>query len=57
MFELSVAPNETGRVIGRQGQVVNAMRTMLNVAAAKEGRRVDLEVIGPKERRRMLHRD
>lgn len=45
IFELSVAPEDMGRVIGKGGRVANAMRTLLRVAAVKEGKRVTLEII------------
>jgi hypothetical protein len=45
VLELRVAPNDKGRVIGRQGRVVHAMRTLLCVVAAKKGKRVTLEVV------------
>ena len=38
VIELSVAPDELGRLIGRRGQVVNAMRTLLKAVAAKESK-------------------
>ncbi len=45
IFELTVFPADMGRVIGKQGRVANAMRTLLRVAAVKEGRRVTLEIV------------
>jgi len=45
IFELHVAPEDTGRVIGRNGRVANAIRSMLRVAAAKEGARVQLDIL------------
>ena len=45
ILELSVSEEETGRVIGRNGRVANAMRTLLQSIAAKEGKRVTLEII------------
>src|SRR5690606_3340393 len=45
ILELSVAEEETGRVIGRNGRVANAMRTLLQSIAAKDGKRVTLEII------------
>ena len=45
VFELSVAPNEKGRVIGRRGAIVSAMRILLNAVAAKEGKFVELEIV------------
>ena len=45
VYELSVAAEDMGRVIGKQGRVANAMRTLLRVAAVKEGKRVTLEIV------------
>ncbi len=45
ILELSVAPDDMGRVIGKKGRVANAMRTLLSVAAVKEGKRVRLEIV------------
>lgn len=45
ILELSVAPDDMGRVIGKNGRVANAMRTLLRVIAAKQGRRVNLEIV------------
>ncbi len=44
IYELRVAPDDTGRVIGRHGRVANAMRTLLKVAALSENRPVMLEI-------------
>ena len=45
VFELRVSPEDTGRVIGRNGRVANAIRSLLRVAAAKEGARVQLDIL------------
>ena len=45
IYELSVAQEDMGRVIGKQGRVANAMRTLLRVAAVQEGKRVTLEIV------------
>jgi predicted RNA-binding protein YlqC (UPF0109 family) len=45
ILELRVAPEDMGRVIGRNGRVANAIRTLLRVVAAKQGKRVTLEII------------
>ena len=45
LLELSVDPEDMGRVIGKEGRVANAMRTLLHASAAKEGKRVNLEII------------
>jgi len=44
-LKLQVAQEDMGRVIGKQGRVAQAMRTLLRVIAVKEGTRVDLEII------------
>lgn len=45
VLELRVAQKDMGRVIGRGGRVANAMRTLLRVVAAKQGKRAQLEII------------
>lgn len=43
-LKLHVAKEDMGRVIGKGGRVANAMRTLLRVAAAQEGKRAVLDV-------------
>ena len=43
-YHLVVAPHDMGRVIGKHGQMANAVRTLLRVAAVKAGKRVSLEI-------------
>lgn len=45
IYELRVAPDDMGRVIGKHGRVANAMRTLLRVAATREGKRAILEIV------------
>jgi predicted RNA-binding protein YlqC (UPF0109 family) len=45
IYELRVSAEDMGRVIGKQGRVANAMRTLLRAAAARQGRRVTLEIV------------
>ena len=45
IFELHVAPEDAGRVIGKNGRVANSIRSLLRVAAAKEGMRVQLDIL------------
>ena len=45
LFKLEVADDDKGRVIGRQGRVAQALRTLLRVKAAKEDTRVRLEIV------------
>ncbi len=47
-LELRVAKEDMGRVIGKGGRVANAMRTLLRVAAAREGKQVVLDVVEPR---------
>jgi predicted RNA-binding protein YlqC (UPF0109 family) len=43
-LKLSVADEDKGRVIGKQGRIAEAMRTLVRVKAAKAGTRVILEI-------------
>lgn len=47
VIKLRVAQDDMGRVIGRSGKVANAMRTLLRVAGAQEGKRVSLDIVEP----------
>ena len=46
-LELKVARSDMGRVIGKGGRVANAMRVLLRVAAAREGKQANLSVVEP----------
>ena len=48
ILKLQVAKEDMGRVIGRGGRVANAMRVLLRVAAAQEGRRASLDIVEPR---------
>jgi len=45
MYELRVAPQDVGRVIGRKGRTANALRTVLRAAAGRQRKRVSLEIV------------
>lgn len=45
VLELRVAPEDMGRIIGKEGRTANAMRTLIRVLAAKHGKRVTLEIV------------
>ena len=47
-LELHVAKEDMGRVIGKSGRVANAMRILLRVAAAREGKQASLDVAEPR---------
>ncbi len=42
---LKVAPDDVGKVIGKQGKTAQAMRTLLTAIAAKEGKRAILKIL------------
>jgi hypothetical protein len=44
-FEIRVAPNDLGKVIGKQGKIANALRTVAKAAAMRNKKRVYLEII------------
>ena len=46
-LELHVAKEDMGRIIGRNGRVVNAIRTLLRVTAEQANLRVNLDIIEP----------
>ncbi len=45
LYELKVAPDDVGKVIGRDGRTVNALRTVLQHAALKKGEKARLEIV------------
>jgi predicted RNA-binding protein YlqC (UPF0109 family) len=44
-IDLEVAPDDLGKVIGRQGRTARAMRTVLAAAAEKARRRAQLDIV------------
>ena len=45
ILRLEVAPDDKGKVIGRQGRVAQSIRVLLRVAAVKQGTRAPLEIV------------
>ena len=45
VIQLLVAPEDMGKVIGRQGRIANALRSLLKVASMRQGRRCVLEIL------------
>ena len=45
VYELTVDPDDLGRVIGRQGRTANAIRTVAIAAAKKHGERIQVEIL------------
>ena len=46
VFERRVAPDDVGKVIGRQGRSARALRTVVRAGGAKTGQRTLLEIVG-----------
>ncbi len=44
-LDLRVHPDDIGRVIGKRGRVANSMRAILRVVAARNGKRVEMDVV------------
>jgi uncharacterized protein len=45
VFELAVADDDYGKVIGKGGRTANALRTVVKAAAARNGRRVLVDIV------------
>ena len=45
ILRLEVAPDDKGKVIGRQGRVAQSIRVLIRVAAVKQGTRAVLEIV------------
>lgn len=43
-LELHVASSDMGKVIGKQGRIAKAIRSVVKAAASKDGRKVNLEI-------------
>ena len=47
ILEIKAAPEDVGKVIGREGRIANAIRTITKAAAAKQNKRVTVEILTP----------
>ena len=45
VFHLSVAPDDMGRVIGKQGRIAKALRTVVKAASSKETKKVIVDIL------------
>ncbi len=52
VFEVRLNPADVGKVIGKSGRTITAIRTLLTSAAAKGGKRAMLEIVEPEGSRR-----
>lgn len=48
VYELRVHANDVGKIIGKQGSTIHAIRALLQVASAKKGQRCSLELVEDK---------
>lgn len=44
-IELKVAPSDMGKVIGKQGRIAKALRTVVKAAAVKQNKKVTVEIV------------
>ncbi len=45
LLELKISPDDIGKIIGKNGNTINAIRTVLQAAASSQKKRVKLEVV------------
>ncbi len=45
LLQLAAAPEDMGRIIGKQGRTAKAMRTLLNAKATREAKRASLQIM------------
>ena len=45
VYQLQVAPEDVGKVIGRGGRIANALRVLIKTASARRNRRAILEIV------------
>ncbi len=43
--ELKVAPDDMGKIIGKQGRIAKALRTVVKAAATRDGKRINIEIL------------
>jgi len=53
-IELSVASEDMGKVIGKQGRIAKAIRTVVKAASVKENKKYIVEILDEEERAQML---
>ena len=45
LIEVRVAPTDVGKIIGKQGRTIRALRSLARIAGAKKNRRYQLEIV------------
>ncbi len=51
LYELRLEPSDVGRVVGRAGKTINALRSLILTGSAKKGIRCSMEIVEDKPRR------
>lgn len=47
IIEISTNPEDIGKVIGKKGRTIKALRTLVNAAAVRKGKRISVEIVEP----------
>ena len=50
IIEITTNPDDIGKVIGKKGRTIKALRTIVNAAAVKDDKRVTVEIVEPDRR-------
>jgi predicted RNA-binding protein YlqC (UPF0109 family) len=45
VIEIAVAPEDVGKIIGKEGRIANAIRTVVKAAGAKQNKKVTVEIV------------
>lgn len=45
IYKVRVAPEDVGKIIGKQGRIIKAIRNVVRAAAVREGKRVSVEIV------------
>lgn len=45
IYEIRVAPEDMGKIIGKQGRIAKALRTVVKAAAVRENKKVMIEIL------------
>jgi len=45
IFEVTVAADDLGKIIGRQGRIANALRSIVKAAASRQGKKATVEIL------------
>ena len=54
ILEISAAPEDVGKVIGKDGRIANAIRTVVKAAAAKNDKKVTVEIMTGKDKEKAV---